>query len=731
MSTRIKRLAACVGVAALAVLARASQATPLSVSVGNVNVQATAIAPTVFRISVNTAGPAGPIASIYLGEKPSDSDVGMLGRSAGHLQLTTVMGTLDVDPANGVYSLLDAHGTVLIPPASLMPTSGGSALGLNIGWPAGKPFAVYGSGNATGSLVQHAVAAHVDNGIAVEPFFWSPAGYAAFVVGGDADKPAQCDGTVSSGAVTWQVAGSAADLYLMIAPHVGDASASLLALTGKPPVPPLWAFGYLQSRWGWQNSAYVNEVQSQFASRKLPVDAFIFDFEWYTTYPDYDVKPAGVSDFVDFGWNPNVFPDPAEQLQKLHAGGVHFVGIRKPRLGNAGSLAMVRSKGWDFRGGTSYDARDLRFDIPALRDWYAGQTQLLLKDPVDGWWDDEGEYTYTTYTCWNMAERQALDGVRPHQRLWSICRAFDPGTSRMGAAAWTGDILANWQSLQRTPTDLLNWTLAGMPYCGCDIGGFHGETNPELLVRWMQAGTFFPVMRTHSELTVRPHFPWLFGDQAEAAIRKTLDLRYQLIPMLYSLAHGTYETGQPLARPLLMQYPSDPAVANLSSEWLVGNDLLVAPVLEPGGHRSIYLPDDTWYDFASGQKVAGGRSFDQTVPFDAVPVYVRGGAILPLAPLVLHTSDLPGGPLNLQVYPGRDGQFTLVEDDGISTAYTNGNVRRTTFTWDDAGKKLSWTRSGPYDGDNCFRTMRVSVVGTATEAAEQPLSESGQVQVGG
>ena len=150
----------------------------------------------------------------------------------------------------------------------------------------------------------------------------------------------------------------------------------------------------------------------------------------------------------------------------------------------------------------------------------------------------------------------------------------------------------------------------------------------------MQAGTFFPVMRSHNNVEVRPHFPWLFGPQAEAAIRKALELRYRLVPLLYSLGHQAFATGEPLMRPLVMQYPADPKVADLSSEWLLGHDLLAAPVVQAGGFRTVYLPDDIWYDFATGDRVAGGRSTDLTVPFDAVPVYVpRRG----------HPAPRPGG----------------------------------------------------------------------------------------
>ncbi len=722
-----RKIAAAALFAAALVFARPAGAEELTATVGKLNVRATAVSSSVFRISV---GPdATPIRSEYLDPASKPGDVGKVVDAGGHRRLTTAAGTLDVDPAAGTYTLLDASGAVLTPPTTFAATDP-DRVDLHVGWPAGRPFAVYGCGNGADALRQSAVPARVANGVAVQPFFWAPAGFATFVVGADPAHPAQCDGAVQNGAVTWAAPGAKADLYLMIAPTLGDASRSLLDLTGRPPVPPRWAFGYLQSRWGWKDRAYVSDALHQFTSRHLPVDAFIFDFEWYTKTPDYAVEPAGEAGFSDFGWNPALFPDPAAQLREMHDAGVRFVGIRKPRLGNADLLKLVRSHDWDFRGGTSYDARDLRYDLPDLRDWYAGETEPLLRAGVDGWWNDEGEYTFTTYTGWNEAERQALDAVHPKARLWTINRAFQPGTARYGAAAWTGDIKATWEAFRQTPTALLNWSLAGMPYAGCDTGGFMGQTTPELLTRWMEAATFFPVMRSHSEIGARPHFPWLFGPDAEAAIRRALDLRYRLVPMLYSLGHQTHDTGEPIMRPLVMQYPNDPKVADLSSEWLIGHDLLAAPVVQPGGFRTVYLPNDIWYDLTTGDRVAGGQSIDLTVPFDAVPAYVRGGAILPLAPVVQHTRDLPGGPLDLQVYPGRDGRFTLVEDDGDTTAYTTGNVRRTTFVWDDAKRVLSWTRAGPYDGHDCFTRLTVTVRGGAgAPSPEQPLSATGSMTV--
>jgi alpha-glucosidase len=518
----------------------------------------------------------------------------------------------------------------------------------------------------------------------------------------------------------------------MPAANLYDAASDFAELSGPPAIPPRWAFGYLQCRWGWKDRAYIEDTLKQFNERKLPVDAFIFDFEWYTTSPDYKLPPEGQTNFVDFGWNPALFPDPAKQLADYHEQGIRVMGIRKPRLGNSETLQMIREKGWGMphiEGHEAFDARDINFKNPDVRVWYAQQTGPLLKDGIAAWWDDEGEITFTTYYYWNQAQSDAMATFRPGARSWTITRAFSPGLQRFAASSWTGDIRANWDELRKTPTHLLNWTLAGQVYGTCDIGGFKGETTPELLTRWMEAGALFPIMRSHSRHENTPHFPWLFGDHAEAAIRKALDLRYRLIPTFYSLAHEANHNGTPLMRPLLMEFPNDPKVANLSDQWLVGRGLMAAPELDEGGNRSVYFPDETWYQFDTGVKVAGNQTTNLTVGLDEIPTYVRAGTILPLAPVLLHTDQLPGGPLELQIYPGRDASFTMVEDDGLTTAYAKGQVRRTTFNWNDAKRQGSWKIDGPYTGKDIFTNMTVKVFDAKPKSAEASLAASGSLTV--
>ncbi len=691
-------------------------------------IEAAAYSASALVLSISCDGPPEKLPSIFLADR-ADKPVFKTIHDGQFSGVKTAAGQLLIDRASGQWTLRDSAGRTLIPvspSATGNPAAKSPDLMIPIAWPAGTPVGVYGCGNNVDALVQHEGRTHVGNGRAAIPFYWSPAGYAVFIVTGIDNSPAQW--TSESDRITWTVPGTRANVYLMPARTLRDACIAYTDLTGRPPVPPEWTFGYLQSRWGWKDRAYIDDTLHEFIDRKLPVDAFIFDFEWYTTSPDYTLPPEGKEDFQDFRWNAALFPDPANQIEQMHAQEIHFVGIRKPRLGNSALLTMAHEKDWILPPGKGIDARCLNFARADVRDWYAQQTIPLLNTGIDGWWDDEGELTYTTYYYWNQAQAQALGQVRPEARLWTIDRAFQPGLQRFGAAAWTGDIDSTWESLQRVPTDILNWSLAGMFYGACDIGGFKKEDTPEMLTRWMQVGVFLPVMRAHSVFNVQPRFPWLYGPDAEAAIRKALNLRYRLIPYYYSLAHQAHDTGVPLMRPMTMEFPNDPAVADLTSQWLMGANLLAAPILRSGFRRSVYLPAERWYLFDSSTHLNGPCTLDVAAALDEIPLYVRAGTILPLAGPILHTADLPGGPLELQIYPGKNAAFTLIEDDGQSTAYLKGQIRRTSFTWDDAHRKLTWKIEGPYRGPDIFTSMNVTVFDESpTKLDGQSLRSDGAV----
>ncbi|HEV2434437.1 MAG TPA: TIM-barrel domain-containing protein [Verrucomicrobiae bacterium] len=708
----------------------------LLIKFGSAQVELAAAAPEALRLSVAYGERPHFVPTSFLADtRAADAVAWQMVRQHGMVGIRTKAGELLISPRTGEWTLLNAGGKVLIPRHKLGGLNQGASPGntniiLMLGWDRHKPIKVYGCGNGVDALQQTRTTTAVSNGRAVIPYYWSAAGYAVLAVTANDNQPARWQGATHGEYLTWTFPGPEAELYLMPAVSLKEAAEAYGRLTGFAPVPPRWAFGYLQSRWGWKNRAYIEDTLKHFEELKIPVDAFIYDFEWFTTEPDYEVPPEGVPGYTDFGWNTNLFPEPARQIQDYKNQGVHFVGIRKPRLGNADSLAMIRSHGWNLpvEPAEKFQARDVDFANPGLREWYVTQSASLLRDGVDGWWNDEGEGTYTTYIYWNLTEAEAWQRYRPGQRLWTLNRAFSPGLQRLGAAAWTGDIRSSWQALAETPASLLNWSLAGMPYGACDIGGFFGNPSPELLSRWMEAGVFFPVMRSHSEINSTPRFPWLYGTNALHAIRDALDLRYRLIPYYYSLAHETFQTGLPLMRPLCMEFPDDPRVADLSDEWMMGDSLLAAPILQPGGKRSVYLPAGRWYAFGTNRPLKGKRTLEVTAGLDEIPLYVRAGSILPLGPVIQHTSQLPGGPLELQIYPGQDAAFTLFEDDGETTDYLKGQVRRTTFVWQDKTSRLSWKTEGPYAGQDVFRSLHVVLFAPRNKIESQcALSASGSL----
>ncbi len=703
----------------------------LLIRFGEAQVELAAVSTNALRLSVSLNGARQASHSTFLDGTGASTPVAWRTvKRHGMVGIKTIAGELLMNPGDGQWTLEDANGKTLIPQHAINDSKtfiGNSSVNVVLGWEKDKPIRAYGCGNGSAMLPQTQAESGVSNGKAVIPYYWSDSGYAVLAVTANDNQPASWKASTNNHTLTWTFPGAAADLYLMPAASPKDAARAYANLTGHAPVPPRWSFGYLQSRWGWENRAYIEDTLKHFEDLKLPTDAFIYDFEWFTTRPDYRVPPEGVADYSDFGWNTNLFPEPASQIQDYKSQGVHFVGIRKPRLGNADSLVMIRSNSWALRGEGSdnFQKRDLDFSNPALRDWYADQSTGLLSAGVDGWWNDEGEGSFTTYFYWNLAEAQAMARHYSNHRLWTLNRAFSPGTQRFGAAAWTGDIFASWEVLAETPASLLNWSLSGMPYSACDIGGFSGKPSAELLSRWMEAGVFFPIMRTHSVFNEKPHFPWLYGADALDAMRKAINLRYRLIPFYYSLAHETFETGLPIIRPLVMEFPDDPEVASMSDEWMVGDSLLAAPILQSGNKRSLYLPAGGWYAFESNIPLKGNQSIEATAGLDEMPVYVREGTILTLGPIIQHTSQLPGGPLQLQIYPGKDANFTLVEDDGVTTDYMKGQIRRTAFTWHDATGKLTWRSKGNYAGKDIFQSMQVIVFNPREKIQAECLLNSG------
>lgn len=658
-NTRIlARLTLCL----LLVPAAAQAVGAQSVGAPVLNITVSAVDPGVFHVIAYPVGNLPPPVSPFVVETAPWTKAVVRRDTAGTVRVQTPQGTLDVQ-RGGRLRLQDRAGRALLPSGTIAAGADGT---ITLALAHGPSERFYGAGNAgmnhAGDLTHPTGTQTVGNGVTRVPFLWSTGGWSVFVANNQGGSSWHDD----QGTLTWTMPGPALDLYLSLAPDGYGLLDAYSRLTGRAPIPPRWTFGFLISRWGYADAADVQDKWRQFRDRHIPVDAFIYDYDWFTN---------------DWDFNPKTFPPGS--LDTMERLGLRFVGIRKPRV-NGANLEYARRQGWVL---SSPLGTDLRFDIPSARYWWWSHQAPLVQAGVDGWWNDEAEQTVDEFFQMTQAQWNGWRTISP-RRSWSLNRAFAPGIQRFGAATWTGDINSDWTTLANQPGTLLNWSLAGMPYTGQDIGGFQSTPGPELYARWIEEGVFVPVMRAHGTLN-SPRWPWAFGEDVLAATKKAIELRYRLIPYFYTFAAQTASTGAPLLRPLVLEFPQDEKTFNLEDEWLVGDRLLAAPVLTQGGARDVYLPAGQWYDFNTSQPVTGGQTLHVQAPLDAIPAYVRGGTILPLGPVLQSTSLGMEDPLEVRIYPGVDAAFTLYEDDGDTYAYQRGAASRIPMRWDERRRTLT------------------------------------------
>jgi alpha-glucosidase/alpha-D-xyloside xylohydrolase len=487
------------------------------------------------------------------------------------------------------------------------------------------------------------------------------------------------------------------DVFVVIDREPARIMAEYARLTGLPEVPPLWSFGYQQSHRTLAGREEVLSVARTFREKRLPCDALI--------YLGTGFCPSGWNTgHGSFTFNSKAFPDPKGMLDELHA--MHFHVI--PHV-------VVRSRSL---AGKVSDRPDLNRPIEedAARYWAAHREVFSLG--VDGWWPDEGDPFSPASRLSRVRmywEGPQLD--RPGARPYALHRNGYAGMQRYGAFLWSGDVYSTWQTLRVHVAIAINTGLTGIPYWGTDTGGFvpTKELTGELYVRWFQFSAFCPLFRSHGR-TWKLRLPWgwntgdlapdeirTYGDAAnpdpselhnaavEPICRKYLELRYQLLPYLYSAVHESHTTGLPILRALWLHYPEDPAAVARGDEYLWGRDILVAPVTEKGAtSRKVYLPRGTWYDFWTEERIAGGREISRTVDLSTLPLYVRAGAIVPIGPIQQYIGEKTDGSLALRIYPGADGAFTLYEDDGVSFGYRDGDWMGVALTWDDKRRRLSF-----------------------------------------
>jgi alpha-glucosidase len=483
--------------------------------------------------------------------------------------------------------------------------------------------------------------------------------------------------------------GAALDLFIISLAEPADALTEYIRLTGKPAMPPKWALGYFQSHRTLAGPDEPLQIARAFREKKLPCDAVIYLGTGYCTN-------GWNTGHGSLAFNPNAFvPENIQALHDLNFKVVFHVN-RAPR--NLFGTSMGENS-----SSSSH-----------IRNYWARHREVLALG-ADGWWPDDGdelplEARLTRHCCYYEGPLQDRPNVRP----WSLHRTGYAGSQRYGGWIWSGDIDSKWETLAAHVSIGLNHGLSLTPFWGSDTGGFYptGELTGELYARWFQFSAFCPSFRSHGR-TWKLRLPWgwntgdygpvenntnvdraeLHNAEIEPIAKKYLELRYRLLPYNYTLAREAADTGLPMMRALWLHYANDAEAVKLGSEYLWGRDILVAPVVEKGAksHRA-YLPAGTWFDWWTGEKLAGKRWIERPVDLTTLPLYVRAGAIMPLDPVRQFTAQTVTGPTTLRVHPGADGAFTLYDDDGQSLGYRDGSDAKIVWIrarWDDGARRLT------------------------------------------
>ena len=375
-----------------------------------------------------------------------------------------------------------------------------------------------------------------------------------------------------------------------------------------------------------------------------------------------------------------------------------------------------------------------------MREWWGSLYKDFVNDGIRGFWNDMNEPSVFVSPQKTMpldnvhyVERRKTDHreihnvmgmenargtyegllrLQPDVRPFVLTRAAYAGAQRY-AATWTGDNTASWNHMRLSVPQLINLGLSGYAFVGDDIGGFNGSPTPELLTRWMELGVFNPIYRNHAAKGTRDREPWVDGPEHEAIRKKYIETRYRLLPYIYTGMEEASRTGIPLMRPMFMEFPEEATLATNGDEYMFGNGLLVAPKVWPFVEPyDVPLPKGDWFNYWTGEKLAGGRAIQVNPPVDTLPVYVRAGTILPQQPVVQNVDEAPKGPLELRVYPGPDCRGDLYQDDGNTFAYQKGDFLRVHFTCETSPDKVR-VQMSPAEGSYrpWFRDVQVIVYG--------------------
>ena len=604
--------------------------------------------------------------------------------------------------------------------------------------------------------------------------------------------------------------GTCADYYFMYKDGTQDGViASIRELTGQATMFPKWAMGFWQCRERYKTSDELAGVLDKYRELKIPTDAIVQDWQYWGCDSNWNAMKFQNPYYINKVGDPAFAKYLPTDMKQMKAQG-------EPRLKSPEEMVKYVHKNdahlmisiWSSFGPWTEQYRELKkinallpfdtwprnsgvmpYDVfnPKARNLYWKYLTHLYQMGFDAWWTDStepdhfekpGDENYQTYDGSWLGVKNAFPllhnkSIYEHQRAMKgntkrslqMTRSGSFGIQHYGTICWSGDVVASWNEMKNQIPSGLNFSLCGIPFWNTDLGGFfywEFEQNPknpaiqELQTRWMQWGTFMPLMRNHCS---SPMVSELYefgkqGDWAYDAIIRTIKLRYRLLPYIYSTASDCVQNSGSMMRALVMDYAADKKASRLNDEYLFGRNILVKPVTDPlytwkdkekKGHTiypdvrkaaapvNVYLPKgNKWYDFWSNTQYEGGQDIQRLCPIDIMPVFIKAGTILPFGPEVQYSSEKPWDELEIRVYPGADGSFTLYEDEGDNYNYEKGKFSEIQFVWNEAARTLNIApRKGSYKGMLQHRRFHIVLVGADSGIGDQPMQASKSVEYDG
>ena len=540
------------------------------------------------------------------------------------------------------------------------------------------------------------------------------------------------------------------NFYMINGRNVDEILRHYTDLVGRQPIPAKWVFGNLMSRFGYRSEEQLTEILARMKADDFPVDAVILDLFWFG---DSIRNTMGNLDWI----NNKSWPDPAKMISKLLDEDIKTVLITEPYvvMGTKNYSESKKFHALDFKG-DAYTLTNFYFGFGGLldlfrkdaRDWFWTKYKKQIEMGIAGWWGDLGEpethpadifhdladlgferkfkaeevhNLYGHY--WNMMVFEKYRQDFPKERLFNLNRSGFAGSQRYSIFPWSGDVMRNWSGYRAQLPIMLGMGLSGIPYIHADAGGFAmGEKDPELYTRWLQFAAFTPIFRPHGSALgeLEPWTPSIesepvfFPEEVKSIVRKYIKLRYSLLPYNYTLGYEQAKCGRPLARPMFFYDTSDKNVLAAEDQYMWGDQILVAPVLEKGATtRKLYLPKGCWYKFGTNIKVRGGQWINELVQLSEMPMYVKAGSFIPSYPGLMNTNTVPGA-LCITYYPdAENSSYTLYEDDGKTNgAFEQGDFEllhfKAAIEKERSTIKIS-SNGGEYAGKPSQRTINVSV----------------------